>query len=93
MAQYMGIKNKFLLSAFKFFTNHTQKYRLTLAKGTQAKAQGVILFSHGRSGTPFLYSSILKSLARKWRIICPQHSEVPVTPFKDLKDIKRFREI
>lgn len=74
MAAYKGIKNKFLLKLFKFFTSSTLTYKLTFAKGTPGKCKGDIFFSHGRGGTPFIYSSILKSFGRDWRILAPQHS-------------------
>lgn len=93
MADYSGIKNKYLLKVFKFISSSVQRYKLTFAKGTPAKHRGVILFSHGRTGTPFLYSSILRCFARNWKILSPQHSEVKQTKYTDLKDIKRFREV
>lgn len=91
MAAYRRIKNKILLKIFRFFTSSTLKYRLTLAKGTAGKSKGNILFSHGRGGTPFIYSSILKAFGRDWRVLAPQHSEVNVTPYTELKEIKRYR--
>jgi|JI7StandDraft_1071085.scaffolds.fasta_scaffold520996_1 hypothetical protein len=71
-----------MFKLFKFFNSVIFKYKITFAKGNPAKSKGVILFSHGRTGTPFIYSSILKSFAREWRILTPQHSEVMVTPYK-----------
>lgn len=92
MVEYLKIKSRFLLALLKFLSlSYTKKYLITLAKGTQAKTKGTILFSHGRTGTPFIYSTIIKNLARNYRVICPQHSEVSVTPYKDIKDIKRYR--
>ena len=74
MAEYSGITNKVIFNAFKFFSSSAQRYKLTFAKGAPAKHKGIILFSHGRTGTPFLYSSILKCFAREWKILSPQHS-------------------
>ncbi len=90
----MKIKSRFILALFKFISlSYLKKYLITLAKGTQGKSRGTILFSHGRTGTPFFYTTILKNIARNYRVICPQHSEVSVTPYKDVKEIKRYREI
>lgn len=71
----MSIKGKLLFNAFKFFTSHTLKYKVTFAKGdNKPQRKGTMLFSHGRTGTPFLYSSILKYFAKDWKILSPQHS-------------------
>lgn len=93
MAEYIGMKNKVMFALFKFFNSSTQRYKLTFSKGSEAPHRGVILFSHGRTGTPFTYSSILKNLAREWKIFSPQHSEVKKTPYKDMSEIKRYREV
>lgn len=74
MAEYMGLNHKYLAPIFKFFVSSINKYELSFVKGNNAPSKGYILFSHGRTGTPFLYSSILKNLARKWVILSPQHS-------------------
>lgn len=91
MAIYQGYKPTSLY--FKFFNSWMTKYKLTLAKGTPDKHRGVILFSHGRGGTPFMCSSILKNFARTWKILSPQHTDVNITPYTDLSEIKRYREI
>lgn len=93
MAEYIGMHGKFTFAMFKFFTSNNQRYKLTFSKGESAPSRGVILFSHGRTGTPFLYSSILKNLARQWKILSPQHSEVSRTPYTNIEEIKRFREL
>lgn len=82
MASYIGLKSPNL--PFKFFTSYMRKYKIHLAKGNPDKHRGVILLSHGRTGTPFMYSSILKNFARSWKILSPQHSEVRKTPYTDL---------
>jgi hypothetical protein len=74
MAKYVKITNKLAFQIFKFFTSSATKNQLTFAKGTPCKYKGSILFSHGRGGTPFLYSSILRAFARDWKIFSPQHS-------------------
>lgn len=92
MAGFLGIKSKYPLKIFKFLLSSLERSKMTFAKGEPAKYKGVILFSHGRSGTPFVYSTILRCLARDWRILSPQHSEVEKTKYTDMKEIKNFRE-
>lgn len=90
MTSFVGLKppNRF----FEFFISFMTKYNLNLAKGNPAPYRGVILFSHGRSVTPFMYTSILKYFAMSWKILSPQHSEVIKTPYNDLPSIKKYRE-
>lgn len=91
MAEYIRLNRPRTLPIFKFFTSYLNFCKIKLAKGNPAKSDGTILFSHGRTGTPFIYSTILKDLARSWRILAPQHSEVSRTPYTDIKLIKKFR--
>ena len=64
----------------KVFLSFTEKIWINLGKGKEQKNKGVIVFSHGRAATPFLYSTYLKNLARDWKILAPQHSEASRTP-------------
>jgi hypothetical protein len=92
MARYIKITNGFLKQVFLFFTSNVKYHQLTFCKGTADHYHGIILFSHGRGATPFMYSTILKCFARQWKILCPQHSEVHATPYSDINEIKKYRE-
>lgn len=65
---------------------------MKFGKGKEAQSKGVIIFSHGRTATPYFYSSFFKAFARERKILAPQHSEVRVTPYTNLDDIKKYRE-
>jgi hypothetical protein len=84
MAKFIKIRTKIGTELFKFFMSSVAHYHLTFVKGSPGKPKGTVLFSHGRGATPFMYSTILRYLARNWNILSPQHSEVNETPFTDL---------
>lgn len=73
MADNIGLNKSTTLPIFRFFFSYLSKYKLKLAKGKKGSSNGVILFSHGRTASPFMYSTILKNLARTWTVISPQH--------------------
>lgn len=69
-----------------------QKYKVTFSKAKEAPHRGFILFSHGRTATPSAFTSLFKNLAREWKILSPQHSEVGITPYQEISEIKKYRE-
>ena len=87
-----GINNPNLRKIFKLFISSAEHLQLNLGKGKEKEGEKVILFSHGRTGTPFLYTNFFKAFGRERKIYCPQHSEVAKTPYEDLQEIKKYRE-
>lgn len=66
MAEYDGYDKNFIVQAiFNFFISAVNKTKLVYGEGEEIISDTALVFSHGRTATPLMYSQILLAVAQR----------------------------
>ena len=87
------MKSPMLKKIIRFLISSVVKIKIKLYEGKpNVKEDTSIVFCHGRGATPFMYSLIIRDLAKDYRVLSALHTDVERTPYTDMNKIKAFRE-
>lgn len=93
MLEHQAITNRLAKKIGHLILSYVDHYRLKLGVGMEMVTDSGIVFSHGRGGTPLIYSSYLMHFAGLgFRVGSVQHTDTLKTGLKSREEIKRFRE-
>ena len=74
MVENRKLNSPYLIKALKLSMSSIKHLELNLGKGKEKDNDQVIIFSHGKTATPFMYTNLFKAFGRERKIYAPQHS-------------------
>lgn len=93
MLEYQNLNNKMVKKIGNLVLSYIDHYNIKLGTGLELATNTGMVFSHGRGGTPLVYSSFLIHYAGVgFKVGSVQHTEVQRTGLSGREEIKRFRE-
>ena len=78
LCEHLSIeKSPFLFNLVSFLSSNIMKRKIKVAEGVEKKMKKeLVLFSHGKTTTPRMYTFLQKQLAKEHKVLAPQHQEV-----------------
>ena len=91
--ELLGLQpSKVLLSAASFLLSSAHHQQITLHEGKEVEKKEVMIFSHGKTTTPFFYSYLQRMFTRRFRVMAAQHHDEYRFDYGDEKSNKKARE-